>query len=128
MSDRLGGTLLPILTRLALLAAGALAQAADDDRLGQDPYPVFGAPTDRQSPKAAPRIYVPVHPAQPQEVEEEFAPIRATAFGRARSGQAQTGAPSGTAAGKPPARDDFSVRVGKNNGTVAPSVDVPNGG
>jgi hypothetical protein len=128
MSDRLGGSLLPILTLLALLAAGALAHAADDDRLGQYPYPAFGASTDRQSPSAAPRIYVPVHPAQPQEVGEEFAPIQATAFGGARSGQAQTGAPSGTAAGKPPAPADFSVRVGKNSGTVAPSVDVPNGG
>lgn len=127
MSDKLGGTLLPILALLAFLAAGALAHAADDDRLGQGPYPAFGAPTDPQPPQA-PRIYVPLHPAQPQEVGEEFAPIQATAFGDARSGQTQAGAPSGTAAGKLPARDDLGLRIGKNKGVVSPSVGRPDGG
>lgn len=124
MSDKRAGTFLPILALSALLAASAPAPAADDDRLDQGPQPSFGTQPAGQSSDAAPRIYIPLHQAQPREVEKEFAPIQATAFGRVRSGQT----PSDTAAGKLPARGDFSVRVGKNNGMVAPPAEVPNGG
>ncbi len=128
ISDRLSGSLLPILALLALLAAGAQARAADDNNFGQGQYTAFGAQADPQSRRAAAmRIYVPLHAAQPHEVGVEFAPIQATAFGGARSGQAPAGTPSGTAAGKPPAGRDLGFLVSKNNGIIVQSVEAPSG-
>ncbi len=124
MSSRLSGTLLPILALVALAAASAPARAADDGLYGQGQYTAFGAQMDSPSRKAAaPRIYVPLHPARAQEVGEQFAPIHATAFGGARSG-----APSSMAAGKPPAARDLGLHAGNSSGAIIPSVKVPNGG
>jgi hypothetical protein len=131
MSYRLNGTLLPIVAMIVLAAASAPARAADDNTYGQGQYTAFGAQAGAPSRQAAAtRIYVPLHPAQPHEVGQEFAPIEATAFGRARSGltQGQAGASSDTAAGKPAAPRAPSVRVGKNSGVVIQSVAVPDGG
>ncbi len=128
MCNRLSGTLLPILALIALSTAGAPARAADDDVHSQEQYGAFGAQTDAQSRKtAATRIYVPLHPAQPHEVGEEFAPIQATAFGAARSGQAQAGAPNNTSAGKLPAARDLGLHTGNSGGVIIQTVKVPNG-
>jgi len=84
MPSTLRYRLLPILTLLAV-AGGAAAARADDDPWGRGQYTAFGAQSDAQVRKAAaapaPRIYVPLHTAQPHDVDSQMAPVHATAFG-----------------------------------------------
>jgi hypothetical protein len=131
MSNRPSGTLLPILALIALSVASAPARADDGTDYGQGQYTAFGAQVGSPSRQAvATRIYVPLHPAQPHEVGQQFAPIESTAFGRAHAGQAQgqPGAASDTAVGTPAAALVPSLRVGKNNGVIIQSGAAPDGG
>jgi hypothetical protein len=63
---------------VALAFAGAAARADD----APPAPPPFASPADAPAHAAAtaPRIYVPLHPAEPREVEEELAPLPPSAF------------------------------------------------
>ena len=130
MSIRLSGTLLPILALMALAAGCVPAHASDNDLYGQGQYTAFGAQADAQTRKVpAIRIYVPLHPAEPREVSQEFAPAQTTAFGGIPSRRAPPHPVASSAAGgKPPAVPDPSARIGKNNGATIQCVELPKGG
>ncbi len=95
MCKTLSLRLLPTIA-LAALSVGAVAARADDDGAGAG----LGAAPMEQTREAAgaPRIYVPLHAAQPREIEEEFAPLKTTTFG-ARAGRAPHAAAKAAAPG-----------------------------
>lgn len=98
MCKTLSRRLIPILALVAV-PIGGVAARADDGRPGA----VLAPPPVAQTREAAsaPRIYVPLHPAQPREIEEEFAPLQTTTFGARpnRAGRAAA-APHGDGAAK----------------------------
>lgn len=130
MSMRLSAALLPALALTALCAAGAPARAADDNPYGLGQYTAFGAQTDGQARRAAAnRIYIPLHPAQPRDVADEFAPAQATVFGTAPFGRPAVPSPGGSAAGgKAAAGPSPGVRLGTNNGTAGQAAPPAKGG
>lgn len=81
MSETLRRGLLPIWALAALWLAGAATRA--DDAVPAQPAREFDALLAGETREATtgPRIYVPLHPAEPREIEEEFAPRRTPAFG-----------------------------------------------
>lgn len=102
MSETLRRGLFPVLALVALWLAGGGARADDV----APPAGGFGPPLDGETREAAtaPRVYVPLQPAEPHEVEQELAPMRATAFGRrlpAGAGPASSGAVKASPAASP---------------------------
>jgi hypothetical protein len=105
MSETPRRGLFAIIALLVLWAAAQVARA--DDAAPVRSASEFGVPLEAETREAAtgPRIYVPLHPAEPHEIEEEFAPLRTITFGA------------------PPARP--AARVGSPAVTPAPPLASP---
>ena len=81
-AGRLGGF---SASTIVLIAVGvtSVPAAAEDGRVAPAQNAAAGAPADGQTPQsiAAPRLYVPLQPADPAQVDKQFAIGQDTAFG-----------------------------------------------
>jgi hypothetical protein len=110
--DSMSGTLRRALFPLAALAAVWLAGAGARAEDAGPPAGGFGLAPESETREAAtaPRLYVPLQPAEPREVEQEFPPLRATTFGPppAAGASRETGAGP---RGLPPGPDPTAIKA-----------------
>lgn len=113
--------LLPMLVLLLPWSIVGDAAQADDNRIDQFAAPAFDRPMVGPTGEVMPRIYVPLRPAQPHEIEDEFAPGGSDAFTAPHDH-----AGSATGAGGN-AQTPTSVADDKDAGARARSAQAPGG-
>lgn len=115
------GVRLFFLMALAGMAVGAAARANDADHAVLGDNPAFDAPSNSLPTKSAeaPRTYIPLRPAGPDEVEQQLKPGQGSSFGRwSRRPGPQPAAPADSGANKkdPPPNTVFRVGTDKATG------------